>query len=178
MPDVNGACYNSSSCSGVLWLLLKETEASRNKVQHVWQRLLAVYLAIKPTPLHRGPNSLFTDHKPLTFALFTSLVNSDLTSGLHVQFTTDIRYTKDQTIQLRDACPILKPMLYIQAVDLKRDSSPTSDPILSVQTATSSLKLKAMPLPSSMAQYYVIHQGYTHTYLFRRWYWLPIRVIT
>ena len=122
------------------------------------RELLAVYLAIKWFRhfVEGRQFSITTDHKSLTFALFTKSSKLTPCQIRHLdyiaQFTTDIRYTKGSNNPVADALSRIKTNALHSScsVDLKEiAAAQETDPDLVKFQTTSSLTLKAMPLPSS-----------------------------
>ena len=137
----------------------KKLKLAETKYSIFDRELLAVYLTIKRFRhfVEGCQFSVITDHKPLTFALFTKLSKLTPRQIRHMdyiaQFTTDIRYTKGSNNPVADALfHIETNALHSNcSVDLKEiAAAQETDPdLVKFQTTTSSLKLKAMPLPSS-----------------------------
>ena len=136
----------------------KKLKPAETKYSTFNRELLAVYLAIKWFRhfVEGCQFSITTDHKPLTFALFTKSNNLTPHQIQHLdyiaQFTTDIRYTKGSNNPVVDALFRIKTNALDSncSVDLKEiAAAQETDPdFVKFQTTTSSLRLKAMPLPS------------------------------
>ena len=137
----------------------KKLKLAETKYNTFDRELLAVYLAIKRFRhfVEGHQFSITTDHKPLTFTLFTKsskLIPRQIRHLDYIaQFTTDIRYTKGSNNAVADALSRIKTNTLHSncSVDLKEIAAPqeTDPDLIKFQTTTSSLKLKAMPLPSS-----------------------------
>ena len=137
----------------------KKLKPAETKYSTFDRELLAVYLAIKRFRhfVEGRQFSITTDHKPLTFALFTKSSKLSPRQIRHLdyiaQFTTDIRYTKGSNNPVTDALSRIKTNALHSncSVDLKEIAAvqETDSDLVKFQTITSSLKLKAMPLPSS-----------------------------
>ena len=137
----------------------KKLKPAETKYSTFDRELLAVYLAIKQFRhfVEGRQFSITTDHKPLTFALFTKSSKLTPRQIRHLdyiaQFTTDIRYTKGSNNPVADALSRIETNALHSncSVDLKEiAAAQETDPdFVKFQTTTSSLKLKTMPLPSS-----------------------------
>ena len=90
----------------------KKLKPAETKYSTFDRELLAVYLAIKRFRhfVEGHQFSITTDHKPLTFALFTKSSKLTPRQIRHLdyiaQFTTDIRYTKGSNNPVADYHPI------------------------------------------------------------------------
>ena len=136
--------------------LLKESEAkySTSDIE-----LLAVYLAIKQFChfVEGCQFSITTDHKPQTFGLFTNsskFIPHQIQHLDHIaQFTTDIIYTKGSNSPVANALPSTEAnALHSNAfIDLQERAvaQETEPDLVKFQITMSSLKLKAISLPSS-----------------------------
>ena len=120
------------------------------------RELLAMYLAIKHFRhfVEGQEFHILADHKPLTFALSTKSTKLTPRQCRHLdyisQFTFDIHYTKGSNNPLADALSRMDTnALHTNAnIDLKAMAA-AQQTDTSLQNDCSSLKLKAMPLPTS-----------------------------
>ena len=140
----------------------KKLQPAETKYSTYDRELLVMYVSCYQTfssLCRRSPFYITTDHKSLTFALSTKSSQLSPRQTCHfdyiAQFTTDIRYTKGSDNPVADALShievnALHSNLVIDLKQIAAAQEAESDPdLVQFQTTTSSLKLKAMPLPTS-----------------------------
>ncbi|BHF57856.1 hypothetical protein SprV_0100080200 [Sparganum proliferum] len=118
--------------------------------------LLAIYLAIKHfrNYIEGRDFCIYTDHKPLTYALSTSSDKYSPREARHLdfisQYTTDIRFLKGLYNQVADCLPrpginaITRP-----SIDLERMSELQNQPTFIESLQPTSLQLEAIPLSTT-----------------------------
>ena len=136
----------------------KKLQPAETKYSTYDRELLAMYLAIKHFRHFVEGRQFYitTDHRPLTFALSTKSSKLSPCQTRHLdyiaQFTTDIRYTKGSDNLVADALSRIEvnALHSNHVIDLKQiAAAQEADPDLVQFQTTTSLKLKAMPLPTS-----------------------------
>ena len=137
----------------------KKLQPAETKYSTFDCELLAMYLAIKHFRYFMEGCQFYitTDHKPLTYALSTKSSKLTPHQTRHLdyiaQFTNDVRYTRGPDNLVADALSRVEvnALHSSQVTDLKQmAAAQETDPdLVQFQTTTSSLKLKAMPLPTS-----------------------------
>ena len=120
------------------------------------RELLAVYLAIKHFRymLEAREFTVYTDHKPFTYAFLQKPEKAGPRQLRQLdfigQFTTDIRYLPGAENVVADACSRIEA-IHTGLTDLSAEAiaqAQKEDPEIDHIKSTSSLKLKAVPLPS------------------------------
>ncbi len=115
------------------------------------RELLAIFLAVRHFRHHlEGRNfAIFTDHKPLTYALQSS---SDKYSPREIaqldyisQFTTDIRYVKgfDNSVAETLSRPSINAISWPKGIDLKQMADKQEETV--TQSTSKNLKLERVP---------------------------------
>ncbi|BHF66873.1 hypothetical protein SprV_0200989600 [Sparganum proliferum] len=120
------------------------------------RELLAIYLAIKHfrNYIEDRDFCIYTDHKPLTYALSTSSDKYSPREARHLdfisQYTTDIRFLKDLYNQVADCLSrpgisaITRP-----SIDLERMAELQNQPTFIESLQPTSLQLEAIPLSTT-----------------------------
>nr|VZH98171.1 unnamed protein product [Spirometra erinaceieuropaei] len=120
------------------------------------RKLLAIYLSIKHfrNYIEGRDFCIYTDHKPLTYALSTSSDKYSPREAHHLhfisQYTTDIRFLKGLYNQVADCLSrpgitaITRP-----SIDLERMAELQNQPTFSESLQHTSLKLEAIPLSTT-----------------------------
>ena len=136
----------------------KKLQPAETKYSTYDRELLAMYLAIKHFRHFVEGRQFYitTDHRPLTFALSTKSSKLSPHQTRHLdyiaQFTIDIRYTKGSDNPVADALSRIEvnALHSNHVIDLKQiAAAQEADPDLVQFQTTTSLKSKAMPLPTS-----------------------------
>ncbi|BHF66428.1 hypothetical protein SprV_0200944500 [Sparganum proliferum] len=120
------------------------------------RKLLAIYLAIKRFRNYMEGREfcIYTDHKPLTYALSTSSDKYSPREARHLdfisQYTTDIRFLKGLYNQVADC--LSRPRINAitrPSIDLERMTELQSQPTFTESLQHTSLQLEAIPLSTT-----------------------------
>ena len=139
-------------------LLLLETQAGRNTLQHI--RLLAIYLAIRHfCHMVEGRQfAVFTDHKPLTRALTSRSEQHSPRQVRHLdfvsQFTSDIRHVQGAANPVADELSRieLNTLQFDHGIDFEEmvKAQPNDPDLTAPLPSSSSLDLHTIPIPASL----------------------------
>ena len=139
----------------------KQLQPAQTRYSTFDRELLAIYLSIKHFRhfIEGREFSVFTDHKPLTYALLTSSDKYTPRQVRHLdyisQFTSDIRHVKGAQNRPADALSRLStnalqmdPTVMIDFKEMA-DAQENDPELVRLKSSPSSLQLKDMPLPMS-----------------------------
>ncbi|CAH8465108.1 unnamed protein product [Dicrocoelium dendriticum] len=134
----------------------KRLQPAETRYSTFGKELLAVYLAIRHfRPFLEGRSfTVFTDHKPLVYALDSSSDRYSPREIRHLdyvsQFTSDIRHVSGVQNSVADALSRVSSITSAEGIDLTAmAAAQQTDPELDQLRNSSSLRIRPVPLPTS-----------------------------
>jgi hypothetical protein len=121
------------------------------------QDLLAVYEAVKHfcQVLEAGNFTIFTDHKPITYAFQQKRDKCSLRQFNHLdfkeQFTTDIRHISRQDNVAVNALPLVESVTAPPSYDASAASQDSDDELRTLPTSTTALRLEKQHISGTTA---------------------------